>query len=281
MIAFVSPLAAESPGAGLIFAGLALTLMLAEALYLRLHGDPAHDGAETAASLVVALGNKLIGFTTAGLVAWPILWVAEHRLWDLPVTNWAMAVLLFVAVDFSYYLHHLAMHKVRWLWASHAVHHSASRINLTAAVRLGWGGPLTGGLIFYLPLVALGFPPVAVFGLLGLGLIYQFALHVARPPHLGPLEWVLNTPRHHQVHHAANPACLDRNFGGVLIVFDRLFGTFAAAPRDEALVFGLAGGGRSTHALSIVIVGWAPMLRDFARARGLRARLAALFGPPG
>ncbi len=99
--------------------------------------------------------------------------------------------------------------------------------------RLGWGGDLTGGFLFYLPLVTLGFHPVAVFGMLGLGLFYQFFLHVACPPSLGPLEWILNTPRHHHVHHASNGEYLDKNFGSVLIVFDRLFGTFAKAPKTR------------------------------------------------
>jgi sterol desaturase/sphingolipid hydroxylase (fatty acid hydroxylase superfamily) len=280
MMALLTAAPAEASGAGLMLAGLALLLMLAEALYLRISGGPGHDGAETAASLLVALGHKAIGVLTAGLVAVPVLFVADHRLLDIRIDGPWMVAVLFVAVDLAYYIHHRAMHKVRWLWATHAVHHSARRINLTAAVRLGWGGPLTGGIVFYLPLIALGFSPFAVFGMLGLGLAYQFALHLAHPPHLGPLEWVLNTPRHHLVHHASNRACLDRNFGGVLIVFDRLFGTFAEAPRDEALVFGLAGGAPGVNPLAVAMVGWVPLLRAVRDARGSRARLSALFGPP-
>lgn len=270
--------AGSAPGVGL--GALAVLLMLGEYLFLRLNRTDSHDARETAASLAVAAGNKLIGAASAGLLAVPVLFVYQHRLFDIPVNRPLSAGALFLAVDFTYYLHHRAMHRVRWLWASHAVHHSASRINLTAAVRLAWGGPLTGGLLFYLPLVALGFSPFAVFGMLSLGLTYQFFLHLSRPPHLGPLEAVLNTPRHHLVHHASNPACLDRNFGGVLIVFDRLFGTFAEAPKAEPLRFGLAGTTVTANPLKIVVVEWVPMLRDAWRARGLRARMKALFGPP-
>ncbi|MGR7995284.1 sterol desaturase family protein [Xanthobacter sp. ZOL 2024] len=277
MISLFSSSAGNGAGLG---AGLALLLMLGEYLILRRHGADSHDAREAAASLVIATGNKVIGVASAGLLAVPVLFVSQHRLFDIPIEGPLRAGLLFLAVDFTYYLHHRAMHRVRWLWASHAVHHSARRINLTAAVRLAWGGPLTGGLLFYLPLVALGFPPLAVFGMLGLGLAYQFLLHLSRPPHLGPLEWVLNTPRHHRVHHASNPDCLDRNFGGVLIVFDRLFGTFAEAPGAEPLRFGLAGTTVPANPLKIVVVEWAPMLRDAWRARGVRARLRILFGPP-
>lgn len=276
---FTTPQGA-TPGTGLAFAALALLLMLGEFAWLRRRGETGHDGAETAASLLVALGNKVIGLVSAGLLAVPLLFIAEHRLFDIRIDGPVMVTLLFLAVDFTYYVHHRASHRVRWLWASHAVHHSSGRINLTAAVRLAWGGPLTGGILFYLPLVALGFPPLAVFGMLGLNLTYQFFLHLARPPDLGPLEWVLNTPRHHRVHHASNATCLDRNFGGVLIVFDRLFGTFAAAPRDEAMVFGLAGGPLSVNPLAIVLIGWAPLVREVLAARGLKARLKIVLGPP-
>src|SRR5581483_2365803 len=97
---------------------------------------------------------------------------------------------------------------------------------------LGWGGALAGGFAFYLPLLLIGFRPQGILAMLAISGLYQFFLHAAWAPRLGPLEWVLNTPRHHHVHHAANEVCLDRNFGGILIVFDRLFGTFAGAPAE-------------------------------------------------
>jgi len=280
----MTPLFPFGPGAasgyGGLFALVALALMGAEYLFHTLNHEESHDGGETAASLLVGLGNKAIAALTAGLATVPVLFIHEHRAFDIPLDGPLAWLALFLGVELAYYVHHLAMHKVRWLWASHSVHHSPTRLNLTAAVRLGWGGHLTGGLLFYLPLVALGFHPAAVFGVLGLGLGYQFLLHLAHPPHLGPLEWVLNTPRHHQVHHASNPACLDRNFGGVLIVFDRLFGTFAAAPRDEPLRFGLVGAGPTRRPLRIVFGVWTEMLGDARKARGTRAKLRALFGPP-
>lgn len=263
------------------FALIALALMVAEFLFLKLNHVESHDAGESAASLAIAAGNKVIGALTASLAAVPVFFVAQHRLFDIPMRGVAVWAALFLAVEFCYFLHHLAMHKVRWLWATHSVHHSATRLNLSAAVRIGWGGHLTGGLVFYLPLVALGFPPLAVFGMLGAGLVYQFFLHLARPPHLGPLEWVLNTPRHHAVHHASNASVVDRNFGGVLIVFDRLFGTFAEAPRGEPLSFGVAGATTSRNPLAIVFGVWLAMLRDAGRTPGLGNKLRVLFGPPG
>ncbi|UDQ89779.1 sterol desaturase family protein [Xanthobacter autotrophicus] len=263
------------------FALLALALMLVEYLFHRLNHHDSYDSGETAASLAIAVGHKVIEGFTVGIVAAPVVFVSGHRLFDIPMSGALAWIALFLGVELSYYFHHFAMHKVRWLWATHAVHHSATRLNLSAAVRLGWGGHLTGGFVFYLPLVLIGFPPLSVFGMLGASLVYQFFLHLAAPPHLGPLEWVLNTPRHHHVHHAANSAVLDSNFGGVLIIFDRMFGTFAGAPKGEPLVFGVAGVESSLNPIRIVSNTWVDMYRQWGVSRGVRARLRLLFGPPG
>lgn len=257
-----------------------LGLMLSEYLFHKLNHGDGYDAQETATSLFIALGHKATGALTAGLAAAPVMFVYRHRLFDIPLNAAWTWLALFLAVEFCYYLHHLAMHKVRWFWATHAVHHSPTRLNLSAGVRLGWGGHLTGGFVFYLPLIALGFNPAAVFGLLAAGLVYQFFLHLAHPPHLGPLEWVLNTPRHHQVHHAANEACLDKNFGAVLIIYDRLFGTFATAPRDEPLRFGIAGAAPGANPLNILFAAWLRMLSDVLRAKGISAKLRTLFSRP-
>lgn len=276
MVTVLSMLHGSKP----IIALLALALILLEYLFHKLNHDEAYDVRESATSLFIAVGNKVIGYLTGGIVAVPMLFVYQHRLFTMPLgSGWAW-VTLFFCVEFSYYVHHVAMHRVSWLWASHAVHHSPTRLNLSAAVRLGWGGNISGGFLFYLPLVALGFHPLAVVAMLGLGLLYQFLLHVAHPPHLGALERVLNTPRHHRVHHAANAACLDKNFGLVLIVFDRLFGTFASAPKDEVLRFGVAGAAPSANPLRVVFGVWLKILSDAWQARGLGARMRALFGAP-
>jgi len=266
--------------ARLVFAVTALGLMLLEYLFQRLNHSDNYDAKETAASLVIAAGNKLITGAFAAVLAYPLVLAYRHRLFDVPLEKaWTWPV-LFLAVEFSYYVHHVAMHRIRWLWATHAVHHSPTKLNLSAAVRLGWGGYLTGGFLFYLPLIVIGFHPAAVLGVLGLGLFYQFFLHMASPPSLGVLEWVLNTPRHHHVHHASNPGCLDRNFGSVLIVFDRIFGTFAEAPENEQLHFGVAGVEPSTNPGTILFREWRRILRDLFRAKGLAKKFRAVFGRP-
>ncbi len=136
------------------------------------------------------------------------------------------------------------------------------------------------GLSLAAPLVWIGFDPLVVAAAVALNLGYQFWLHAPWIPRLGALEWVLNTPSHHRVHHACNPAYVDRNFGGVLIVFDRLFGPFAAERDDVPPRYGLTTPLHSYNPLRIALHGWVVLACDLAAARGWRARLRVVFGPP-
>jgi sterol desaturase/sphingolipid hydroxylase (fatty acid hydroxylase superfamily) len=260
---------------------VAFVFIMIKFAYGRLaHHAEIHDAKETLASVGVAIGNVVTKALTSGLSAVPFFLVYKYRLTDIPLdTAWSWLA-LFLSVEFCYYWFHLASHRVRFLWATHAVHHSATRFNLSAAVRLGWTGQLTGGFLFFLPLAWIGFHPAAIALMLALGLLYQFFLHTALPIHLGPLEWVLNTPRHHRVHHASNEACLDTNYGSTLIVFDRMFGTFADAPQDEPMRFGLKGRASSNNPIAIAFGEWMHLAVDLWRTSGLSRKLRVLFGPP-
>lgn len=273
--------AARAPGLRLIPL-IALGLIAVEWLYTRLalHDADPYDLKETAASLAIFAVNQLIRPLTAGLTAVPLYFAWQYRLFDIPATALSTAA-LFVLVDLAIYWHHRAAHRIRFLWATHAVHHSATRFNLSCAIRLGWTGVVSGVVLFYLPLAFLGFHPVTVVGALALNLLYQFVLHTEHVPPLGPIEWVMNTPTHHKVHHASNEACLDRNYGGVFIVWDRLFGTFARMPEGEPLRFGLVGeDGPSRNPLAIQFREWRRLGRDVIRTRGIMARIRELFRAP-
>jgi len=259
----------------------ALGFMALEYALGRLEDRQTHDWRESAASFGVALGQNLVRGIEAGLVAIPFALVYQHRLFDFDPTS-ALALLgLFLGSEFLYYWQHRASHRIRWMWATHRVHHSPTRLNLTAAIRLGWTGNISGNFLFFLPLAAIGFHPFAIVGMLGINLLYQFFIHTELAPRLGPLELVMNTPTHHRVHHASNQACLDRNYGGMLIIFDRLFGTFAAAPENETLRYGLVGGVPSYNPVRIAFGEWMAMLRDVRKASSAGARFRVLFGPPG
>jgi sterol desaturase/sphingolipid hydroxylase (fatty acid hydroxylase superfamily) len=258
----------------------ALGFMALEYFIGRLVEHDTHDPLESAASLGVAVGQSLIRTFEAAALAIPFTFTYQHRLFDFsPTTPLALAA-LFVVTEFAYYWQHRASHRIRWMWATHAVHHSATKLNFTAAIRLGWTGNISGNFLFMLPLIWIGFHPFAVIGMLGVNLFYQFFIHTELVSRLGSLEWFLNTPAHHRVHHASNAACLDKNYGGILIVFDRLFGTFAEAPSDQPLRYGLVGGARSYNPVRIALGQWLNLFRDFVRAPSLGERVKTLLGPP-
>jgi sterol desaturase/sphingolipid hydroxylase (fatty acid hydroxylase superfamily) len=243
--------------------------------------DGTHDLKDSMASFGVALGHTAMRGVEAVIVALPFAFVYEHRLFDFHQSTVLSVSSLFVGMEFLYYWHHRASHRIRFLWATHSVHHSATRMNLTAAIRLGWTGQITGNFLFYLPLAWIGFHPYAIVLALALNLFYQFFIHTEFAPRLGILEYVLNTPAHHRVHHASNEACLDKNFGGVLIVFDRLFGTFAKAPEDETLRYGLLGKSPSHNPLKIALGEWMAIANDLRFGRGPSDWRRILFSPPG
>ena len=211
--------------------------------------------------------------------------VLVNRLWDFRVFTmplrepWTWLALL-IGQDFFYYWMHRADHRVRWLWATHSVHHSPNELNLSAAYRLGFTARLSAGPLFFAPLVMLGFPPLVVAGALALNLLYQFWLHAPWIPALGPLEFVLNTPAHHRMHHASNPEYLDTNFGGVFIVFDRLFGTLARERTGITLRYGLTQPIHSYNPVRVGLHEWRAIGRDLRAARSVRGFIAAAFGPP-
>ena len=262
---------------------MAVGFMILEYALARLahHDDETHDLRESAASFAVALGHHLVRGVEAALVAIPFALAYRYRLFEFGATGPAVLAVLFLATEFAYYWQHRAAHRIRWMWATHAVHHSPTKLNLTAAVRLGWTGTISGNFLFFLPLAWIGFHPIAILAMLGANLVYQFFVHTEFAPRLGPLEWVLNTPAHHRVHHASNASCLDRNYGGVLIVFDRLFGTFAEAPEHEPLRYGLVDGTPTLNPVRIVFGEWRAMLRDARLAGSLRETWRTLFAAPG
>ena len=276
---------AQSPYPVLIpalsFLAVTLILIAAEYVYARLSAhDDDHDVRETWASVAVAVGDIASRIATGGIAAVPFFLLYQHRLFDIPLDRPLSLLVLFLGVEFCYYWFHRASHRIRWLWATHAVHHSATHFNLSAAIRLGWTGQLTGAFVFFMPLAWIGFHPIAISLTVLAGLMYQFFLHTSLTVHLGPLEWVLNTPRHHRVHHASNEGCLDRNYGSVLIVWDRLFGTFASPPEGEKLRFGLKGRTPSNNPFAIALGEWMRLAADVVHARGLLAKLKVIAGPP-
>jgi sterol desaturase/sphingolipid hydroxylase (fatty acid hydroxylase superfamily) len=177
------------------------------------HSQETFDWSEVWLSLVDLAGRKLLALLPVSLAA-PIFDFAwKHRLFTLRIDSIALALVLFVAQEFCYYWYHRASHRIRFFWATHAVHHSPNQLTLSSAYRLGWTGKLTGPAMFFAPLVWLGVRPEIVLAILSLNLLYQFWLHNTWIPKLGWFEYVFNTPSNHRVHHASNVDYLDANYG--------------------------------------------------------------------
>lgn len=262
--------AARSP----VFLGIALVTVLAELVW-RLRSGRGYDGGAALTTLGLVAGN-LLAAALKGMVLGAIfggVWrLVPHRFSMDRWQDWAVA---FVAVEFAYYWFHRASHEIRWLWATHSVHHSAEQLTFLASLRLGWTSLFSLGWLFYLPLVALGFDPRIIVTLLAFNLNYQFFLHTEAIGKLGYIEWILNTPDHHRGHHARNREFLDRNYGGVLIVWDRLFGTMAP-DSDTKKLYGVLGERSERNPITLALREWRAMFRDFMAARGVKARLGTL-----
>ncbi len=258
-------------------APLFLGFIALEAWYLRRRRVRSYSWADVVSNATLALMQQ----AGALLVAAPLLWLMQrvhaHRLFDFP-PGWASIALLVVAQDLAYYWQHRANHRIRWMWASHVTHHSSPRLNLSTAFRQSLTYPLSGVWLFSLPLVWLGFTPAQVITMGALNLAYQFFVHTEVVGKLGWLESVMNTPSHHRVHHACNAGYLDRNYAGIFIVWDRLFGTFV--PEREPCAYGLVHPIDTHDPLTLTFHEWRAMLRDAARADGFAARAWQLVGPP-
>jgi sterol desaturase/sphingolipid hydroxylase (fatty acid hydroxylase superfamily) len=201
-----------------------------------------------------------------------------HRAFEIPAgAPWAWAA-CFLGVDFAYYWFHRWSHEVNAGWAAHVVHHQSEEYNLSVALRQGAFQPVFSWL-FYLPLALVGFPPPMFLAVSSFNTLYQFWIHTRLIGRLGPLEWLLNTPSHHRVHHARNPRYVDRNHGGTLIVWDRLFGTFGE--EGDEPVYGTTRPLATWNPLWANLHYWSEMWRLARRAGRPLDRLRVLWKRPG
>jgi sterol desaturase/sphingolipid hydroxylase (fatty acid hydroxylase superfamily) len=253
-------------------------LVVAELAVDALRGRPDRDWWETASNVMIAVPNTVISATLAPAVA-AVGLSAVGRLapWSIPLTAWSWALALVLA-DLSYYAGHRLDHRVRALWAHHSVHHSSTDYDLSTSTRIAWHDGLITW-IYAIPMAMLGFHPGQILVANLLVLVYQTWIHTRRIDRMPAwFEAVFNTPSHHRVHHGSNPAYLDCNYGGVLIIWDRLFGTFVA--EDEPVRFGLTTPINTIHPLRVNFGAYLSLAADLRRARTGREAVVALFGPP-
>ncbi|SQH77947.1 Sterol desaturase [Shewanella benthica] len=215
---------------------------------------------------------------TGLLIAKLYLMFFAWRLFDIEM-NSINFVLLMIAQDFCYYWFHRGSHRIRWMWAAHVAHHSSESMNFSTAFRQSLMYPLAGMWVFWLPLVVVGFDPKWVVFVVLLNLGLQFFVHTQAVKTLGPIEWIFNTPSHHRVHHGRNPQYIDKNYAGVLIIWDRMFGTYVK--EEETVEYGITKPINSFNPLIVTFSEWRSMFSEaFSPGLTLKQRARLLFSPP-
>ena len=233
-------------------------------------------------SIAMGLGNVFLGFLSKIIVFAALYFVYnQFRFFTIPVAWWSF-VLLFFADDFSYYWFHRISHKNRLFWASHVIHHSSQHYNLSTALRQTWSGGFYS-FVFWLWLPLLGFHPEMIILQMAISLLYQFWIHTEAINKLPKwFEAVMNTPSHHRVHHGNNPIYLDRNHAGILIIWDKFFGTFQPELQEEKVVYGLTENIKTYNPFIIAFKEWFALFKDvFFGKKSIASRLKYVFKPPG
>ena len=240
----------------------------------------AYETKDAITSITMGLGNVFLGLISKAIVFATLIVIYDNfRLFSIPFVWWGW-ILLLIIEDFTYYWFHRISHESRFFWASHVVHHSSQKYNLSTALRQTWTGSFLS-FVFWLWLPLLGFHPVMILAQMSISLIYQYWIHtelIKKMP-----EWfeaILNTPSHHRVHHATNPQYLDRNHAGIFIIWDKLFGTFE--PEKEKPVYGLTKNIGSFNPLFVAFHEWIAMFSDVLISKtSFGKKLLYFIKPPG
>ncbi len=236
-----------------------------------------YEKKDTFANLAMALGVSFIGFFGKSLAFLYFSFFYAHKLFTINQNKWWTWLLLIILVDFSYYWYHRLSHEVRFLWASHINHHSSQLFNFSTALRQAWVGA-SFYYIFWLWLVIIGFTPWSVLFCMSALHIYQFWVHTESIKKLGFLEKIIVTPSFHRVHHGSNPQYIDKNHGGLLVVWDMLLGTYEE--ENEKVIYGLTTNIHSFNPLTIAFHEYKAIWRDIKNTGSFKNKLGYVFGTP-
>lgn len=274
-------LSAIDPKQWLLFILFPVFVLVAATEAWHFRGTTVYKLKDTVASVTLGASYLIFELVLYGLFVWAIFdWVYQHRLMTVQI-NAVSFFLLYLAVDFLFYIYHRTAHRVRWFWASHCVHHASEHMNFTTAMRQSALYPLAFVWMFFLPLTVLGYEKEWIFFALALNLAYQYFIHtqwIDKFPQ--PIEWLFNTPSHHRVHHGRNDRYIDRNYGGTLIVFDRLFGTFTEEDPQEQPDYGITRQIYSYNPVWLTLHEWVDLYRDMAAPGPIWQRAKHLWAPP-
>ena len=275
-----TPAILQMPNPTVIAVPAFIVLILLEIFIVQKRHKMRYDPQDTMTSLLLGTGSTIAGGITGAFTFALALFIYDFRLFEIGYIWWAWPI-IFVLDDFLYYWFHRTAHRVRWFWAAHVIHHSSQHYNLSTALRQTWTGFFAISFIFRLPLFFIGFPPLMVFFIVGLNLVYQFWIHtevIGKMPRW--FEAVMNTPSHHRVHHATNPRYLDSNYAGAFIIWDKMFGTFEPERDDETIRYGIVKNLGSFNLLWAAFHEWIGIGKDVWSAPW-KHKLGYMVKPPG
>ena len=256
-----------------------LAMILIETLISGVNKKSLYKNKDTLCTSGLLLGNILIGFAIKGATLGLHIFLYQFRIFDLAnvIPLWAMWLMTFILIDLVFYIYHRLSHRVRFLWTIHMSHHSSEEMNFAVSMRQAWLGPISK-IPFFIALPILGLDPtiIAVAGVIST--LWGVVGHTQLIGKLGLLEWIFNTPSHHRVHHGANAEYIDKNYGNLLIIWDRMFGTFE--PEKAKVKYGLVNNVNTFNPIKITFMGWRSMIKDIQNAKNYKEVFSIIFGPP-
>jgi alkylglycerol monooxygenase len=256
-----------------------LLLMGLEALYAKLKGRQYYRLNDTVSNLMIGIGNQAFNLVWKGALMVVYVWLYAHASLFVQGATWWSFILCLLGFDFLFYWAHRLGHEVNLFWGAHMVHHSSEEYNLSVALRQSWFHNVLAFFIF-LPLPILGFHPLIFGAAAGIDTVYQFWIHTKAIQKLPTwIEYIFNTPSHHRVHHGRNPKYIDKNHGGMLIIWDRLFGTFQA--EEEEVVYGLTTPLKSWNPMWANLHYYVDLFHAGTKFKRWSDRLRLLFARPG
>ena len=261
-------------GAPIVFA-----IILFEVIFSATNNKNLYKKDDTLCTAGLLTGNIMMVFALKGITLALHFYLFQFKLFNLPelVPTWALWVLTFIVIDLVFYIYHRISHRVNFLWAIHMSHHSSEEMNFAVSFRQAWFGPVSK-LPFFMIMPLIGFDPtiIAVAGVIST--LWGIVGHTQIIGKLGPLELIFNTPSHHRVHHGSNSQYIDKNYGNLLIIWDRIFGTFE--PEKEPVKYGLVKNVNTFNPTKITFMGWHQIYKNIKNASSLNQALYFLFGPP-
>ena len=258
---------------------IVIVFILIEVLFSSLNNKKLYRKNDTLCTIGLLTGNILMVFLVKGITLAIHIYLYQYRIIDLSslIPIWMMWILAFVLIDLVFYFYHRVSHRSRFLWAVHMSHHSSEEMNFAVSFRQAWLGPISKIPFFiFLPIVGIDPTIIAIAGVIST--LWGIVGHTQIIKNLGPFEYIFNTPSHHRVHHGSNKQYLDKNYGNLLIVWDRMFGTFE--PEKESVKYGLVKNVKTFNPIKITFMEWSNIFKDIKNSNNIKESLYLFFGPP-